>query len=78
MENSTGKKKILKKYSDKCQRLCTVDTDIEAESASKSPKNQKIRKKGKTIITRIRFSKKTLKNFTETRNLSTNTTEARE
>ena len=53
-------------YSDKCQRICTVDREIEAEGATESPKNQKIRKKGKISISRIRCSKKTPTNFTET------------
>ena len=33
------KRKIFQKYSDKCKGSCTVDRNIEAENASKSPKN---------------------------------------
>jgi len=55
-----------RKQSDKCRRIFTVGGDNEAESASQSPKNLKIRKKGKPSISRIRCSKKTPKNFTET------------
>jgi len=41
MENSTRKRgRFLKNIEWQCQRSCTVDTDIAAESASKSPKNQ--------------------------------------
>jgi len=40
MENLIGKReRFLKIKSDKCQRICTVDRDTEAESASISPKN---------------------------------------
>jgi len=47
--NRKKKKDFSKIYSDKCQRICTVDRYIEAEGASKSPKNQKIRKRGKPV-----------------------------
>ena len=43
IENSTGKRReIFKKYSSKCQRICTVDREIEAISVNKSPKIRKI------------------------------------
>jgi hypothetical protein len=64
MEYSTGKRgRFLKMYSDKCQRSSAVDKDIEAESASKSPKKSEYKKKGRPIIFRTRCSKKTPKIF---------------
>ena len=39
---NTKKRKIFQKYSDKHQGNFTVDRNTDAESASKSPKNQKV------------------------------------
>ena len=50
-ENGTGffygklnkkKRKMFKKYSDKCQRIWKVDRDIEAKNVNKSPKIRKV------------------------------------
>jgi hypothetical protein len=44
----------------------TVDRNTEAESASKKPKESEDMKKQKLSISKIRCSRKTPKNFTET------------
>jgi len=75
-ENGTGsfygkinrkKRKIFfKKRSNKCPRIWTVDRDIEVQNCRQKPKYSEDIKKRKPTISRIRCSKKTSRNFTET------------
>jgi hypothetical protein len=50
-------------YSNKCQRSSTIERNTEVESASSGPKKSADSKKGRSIISRIRCSKKTPKKF---------------
>ena len=62
---NNNERKIFQKYTDKSQESNTADKETEEESAIKRPKIQDMEKE-KPSISRIRCSKKTPKNFTET------------
>jgi hypothetical protein len=68
-------KYFSKMESDKCQRKSTVDTHTEAESASKNPKNKKIKKREAHYVQNKVFKEEAKKFY---RKLGTKNIETRE
>jgi septal ring factor EnvC (AmiA/AmiB activator) len=50
-------REIFRKYSDKCQRICTVNEEIEAKSVKKTPQRIEIDEERKTRHTKNKMLK---------------------